>query len=66
MQKSPKPKNSRIERSCVYLLPGTHKRLNMLKAELSLESGRFMPLDEAVNVLLNQFEATTQVQHSDN
>lgn len=42
----------------IYVKPGTRNRLNKFKADISYASETIIPLDEAINMLLDHYIAT--------
>lgn len=47
------------DRVGLFLKPQTRNRLNKFKADLALERCQFIPLDKAINELLDHYIATT-------
>lgn len=50
--------NSNAGRVGMYLDTHTRNRLNKLKADLTLETGKMMSQDDVIVILLNHFAAT--------
>lgn len=59
MEESTSKKKDRVG---IYLWPKTRNRLNVFKAEISYAAGHVIPLDEAVNMLLEHYEVTATEQ----